>query len=274
MSTPTNLFSVVGRTAIITGGTGALGSRMADSLARAGARVGILSRSEEHVNSGVDAIRAVGGEALALPANVLDRAALELAREKVLSEWGRIDILVNAAGGNLPGATIGPDRTIFDLGIEDFDQVVRLNLHGTVLPTLVFAEGMARQGRGSILNISSMTAHRAITRVVGYSASKAAIDNFTRWLAVELAVKFGNGLRVNAIAPGFFIAEQNRLLLTHEDGSYTTRGQSVIDHTPMRRFGEPDELLGALHWLCSDASSFVTGIVVPIDGGFSAFGGV
>ncbi len=247
---------------------------MAASLGRAGVRVGILSRSEERVGSMVRTINADGGEALPLIADVTDREQLTVALSTVTENWGGIDILINAAGGNRPGATILPDQTVFDLCMEDFDEVMRLNLQGTVLPTLLFGESMAKAGRGTIINISSMAAQRSLTRVVGYSAAKAAIDNFTRWMAVELASKFGEGLRVNAIAPGFFIGDQNRRLLLNEDGTPTARGQSVIDHTPMRRFGRPEELLGALHWLCSDASSFVTGTVIPVDGGFSAFGGV
>ncbi len=247
---------------------------MAKSLASAGVRVGVLSRSIERVEGAAVEICEAGGQALGLAADVTDRAALTGARDRLLSAWGRLDILVNAAGGNLPGATIGPDQTIFDLDMGDFERITRLNLDGTVLPTLVFGEVMAKAKRGTIVNVSSMAADRALTRVVGYSASKAAIDNFTRWLAVELATKFGAGLRVNAIAPGFFIGDQNRRLLTNEDGSLTARGQTIVDQTPMKRFGEADELLGALHWLCSDASKFVTGIVVPVDGGFSAFSGV
>ncbi len=215
-----------------------------------------------------------GGSALALIADVTDRESLTAARDAALTKWGHLDILINAAGGNMPGATISPDQTIFDLDMADFERVTQLNLHGTVLPSLIFGQPMAERGSGSVVNISSMAAIRALTRVVGYSASKAAVDNFTRWLAVELATKFGAGLRVNAIAPGFFIGDQNRRLLTEEDGSFTARGQTVINQTPMKRFGEPDELLGALQWLCSDAASFVTGVVVPIDGGFSAFSGV
>ncbi len=274
MPSITQLFSLEGRVAVVTGGAGALGGAMAASLASAGVRVGILSRSADRVGGQVEAIQRAGGSALALVGDVTDREGLVASREKILEEWGRIDILINAAGGNRPGATIGPDQTIFDLGMDDFDSVTRLNLQGTVLPSLVFGESMAKRGSGSVVNISSMAAARAITRVVGYSASKAAVDNFTRWLAVELATKFGDGLRVNAIAPGFFIGEQNRRLLTNEDGSFTERGQTVVNQTPMKRFGEPDELLGALHWLCGDAASFVTGIVVPVDGGFSAFSGV
>lgn len=259
---------------IITGGSGALGGALAESLAQAGARVGVLGRTAGKVVERVQAITAQGGAALPLVADVLDREALLAARRQVTEQWGGIDVLINGAGGNLPGATIGPAQSIFDLSIDDFDTVNRLNLHGTVLPSLIFGEQMARQRQGCILNISSMAAQRALTRVVGYSAAKAAIDNFTRWLAVELAQKFGEGLRVNAIAPGFFIGEQNRTLLLHDDGSYTERGATIIRQTPMRRFGRAEELCGAVHWLCSDAASFVTGVVIPIDGGFSAYSGV
>ncbi len=274
MNLPAPSFALSDRVAIITGGAGALGGAMASSLARAGVKVGILSRSADRVTAHVEAIMDAGGTALALVADVTDRGALVACRDKVLSEWGQLDILVNAAGGNMPGATIGPDQTIFDLDLADFERVTRLNLDGTVLPSVIFGEVMAKAGRGAVVNISSMAANRAITRVVGYSASKAAVDNFTRWMAVELATKFGDGLRVNAIAPGFFIGEQNRRLLTNEDGTLTARGETIVQQTPMKRFGEADELLGALHWLCSDAASFVTGVVVPVDGGFSAFSGV
>ena len=174
----------------------------------------------------------------------------------------------------MAGATIGPDQTIFDLSIDAFKKVSELNLTGSVLPSLVMGEQMSQQKQGVIINISSMTAQKAISRVVGYSAAKAAIDNFTKWMAVEMALKFGEGLRVNAIAPGFFIGDQNRALLLNEDGSLTNRGKTIIDHTPMGRFGEAEELNGTIHWLCSDASKFVTGVVVPIDGGFSAYSGV
>ena len=247
---------------------------MAKGLVGAGAKVAILSRTVSKIETVVRELEEMGGEALALPADVLDEEQLVAARQILLDRWGRLDILVNAAGGNMPGATIMPDQDIFGLRMADFTKVTDLNLKGTVLPTLVFAKPMADQQRGCIINISSMAAQQAITRVVGYSASKAAVDNFTKWMAVELAHKFGEGLRVNAIAPGFFIADQNRRLLTNEDGSLTARGQTIVDETPMKRFGEPDELVSTLIWLCSDASSFVTGIVVPVDGGFSAFSGV
>lgn len=267
-------FSLEGKVGIITGGTGVLGSAMARGLARAGAKVGILGRRQEMAAELARELQAQGAEALPLQANVLEKDQLEAAKERILKAWGHIDILVNAAGGNMPGATITPDETVFNLGMEDFRKVVDLNLVGTVLPTQVFAEAMAEQKQGTIINISSMAASRAITRVLGYSASKAAIDNYTRCMATEMALKFGEGLRVNAIAPGFFIGEQNRRLLTNEDGSLTERGKTIIKNTPMHRFGEPEELIGTVVWLCSDASRFVTGIVVPVDGGFSAFSGV
>ena len=268
------MFNLKGKVAIVTGGAGALGSAMSMGLAKAGAKVGILSRTAARVNAQVKAIQAAGGEAIALVADVLDEAQLNAAKATILKKWQRIDILINAAGGNMKGATITPDQTIFDLSIADFDKVTALNLKGTVLPTNVFGQVMATQQKGCIINISSMAAQQAITRVVGYSASKAAIDNFTKWMAVEMAQKFGEGIRVNAIAPGFFIGEQNRTLLLKEDGSYTSRAQTIVNQTPFKRFGKPEELVSTVLWLCSDASSFITGIVVPVDGGFSAFSGV
>ena len=268
------MFNLSGKVAIITGGAGVLGSAMAKGLSKAGAKVGILSRTVSKVQNAVTEIEAMGGEALALIADVLDEDQLMEAKNKVVATWGSIDILINAAGGNMKGATIMPDQDIFSLSMEDFTKVTDLNLKGTVLPTMIFAQTMATQKKGCIINISSMAAQQAITRVVGYSASKAAVDNFTKWMAVEMAHKFGEGIRVNAIAPGFFIADQNRRLLTNEDGSLTARGQTIINETPVKRFGQPEELVSTLRWLCSDASSFVTGIIVPVDGGFSAFSGV
>jgi len=209
-----------------------------------------------------------------LKCNVLDRENINNVNNEILKRFNHIDILVNAAGGNMPGATVALDKTVFDLEIDQFQKVTDLNLNGTVLPTLIFGKTMASQKSGSIINISSMAVSRAITRVVGYSAAKAAIDNFTRWMAVEMASKFGNGIRVNAIAPGFLLTEQNRTLLTNEDGSLTERGHKIIDITPFKRFGDPDELIGPVLWLASDASKFVTGTIIPIDGGFSAFSGV
>ncbi|MEL6718932.1 MAG: SDR family oxidoreductase [Bacteroidota bacterium] len=268
------MFDLTGKVAIVTGGAGALGGAMAMGLAKAGAKVGILSRTATKVEAKVAEIEAAGGEALTLVADVLDEAQLVAAKDKIVETWGSIDILINAAGGNMKGATITPTQTIFDLSMSDFDKVTALNLKGTVLPTTIFAKVMTEQKSGCIINISSMAAQQAITRVVGYSASKAAIDNFTKWMAVEMAHKFGEGIRVNAIAPGFFIGEQNRRLLLNEDGSLTQRGQTIINETPVKRFGEAEELISTVLWLCSDASSFITGIVVPVDGGFSAFSGV
>ena len=270
----TELFSLEGQVAVVTGGTGVLGGAMARGLARAGAKVGVLGRRREKSEAAVQTIEAEGGEALALPADVLDREQLEGARKAVEQKWGRIDVLVNAAGGNMPQATLEPGQSFFDLPVEGMEQVVALNLQGTLLPSQVFGESMARAGRGCIVNVSSMAAARAMTRVVGYSVAKAGVENATRWLAAELARSFGAGMRVNAIAPGFFIGEQNRKLLLDEDGSLTARGRTIIDHTPAGRFGEPEDLIGALIWLCSPGAGFVNGVVVPVDGGFGAFSGV
>lgn len=268
------LYSLEGQVAVVTGGTGVLGGTMARGLARAGAKVGVLGRRREQAETAARAIEAEGGAALALVADVLDRGQLEAAREAVITQWGRLDVLVNAAGGNMPAATLAPGSSFFDLPIEGMEPVIALNLHGTLLPSQVFGDTMARAGRGCIVNISSMAAQRAMTRVVGYGLAKAAVENVTRWLAVELARSFGAGLRVNAIAPGFFAGEQNRALLFNEDGALTARGQTIIDHTPAGRFGEPAELISTLIWLCSPGASFVNGVVVPVDGGFSAFSGV
>jgi NAD(P)-dependent dehydrogenase (short-subunit alcohol dehydrogenase family) len=268
------LFSLAGQVAVVTGGTGVLGGVMARGLARAGAKVGVLGRRRDHGEAVVQAIAAEGGEALALPADVLDRAELEAARAAIVAQWGQLDVLVNAAGGNMAPATLAPGQSFFDLPVEGMKQVIDLNLQGTLLPSQVFGAALARAGGGCIVNISSMAAARAMTRVVGYGIAKAGVENATRWLAVELARSFGGRLRVNAIAPGFFIGEQNRALLLNPDGSLTARGQLVIDHTPAGRFGEPEELLSTLIWLCSPGARFVNGIVVPVDGGFSAFSGV
>lgn len=267
-------FRLDGKVCVLTGGTGVLGSVMAQGLAAAGARVAVLGRRRDKAEAVAEAVRARGGEALATPADVLDQAALEGVRADLIARWGRVDLLVNAAGGNLPGATLTPEQSFFDLAPEAMRGVMELNFFGTFLPSQVFAKAMVERGAGAIVNVSSMAAIQAVTRVAGYSAAKAAIDNLTRWLATTLAKQHGEKLRVNAIAPGFFVADQNRRLLLNEDGSLTARGRSIIDNTPMGRFGEPEELLGALLWLLSDASRFVTGAVVPIDGGFSVFSGV
>jgi NAD(P)-dependent dehydrogenase (short-subunit alcohol dehydrogenase family) len=272
-----DLFSLTGKVAVVTGATGVLGGEMARSLARSGARVAVLGRREEKANRVAGEIEVAGGESLALPANVLDTGQLQNARDALLERWGRVDILVNAAGGNVPEATLSDGVSVFQLPEKALRQVMDLNFLGTLLPCQVFGEAMVEgteEPDGCIVNISSMAASRALTNVVGYSAAKAAVENVTRWLAVELARTYGPSLRVNAVAPGFFIGEQNRDLLLDEDGSLSKRGQTIIEHTPAGRFGEPDELGGTLIWLCSQAAAFVNGIVVPVDGGFSAFSGV
>jgi NAD(P)-dependent dehydrogenase (short-subunit alcohol dehydrogenase family) len=258
------LFSLEDRVAVVTGASGVLGGAIARGLAAAGARVGLLARRRGPLE---ELARSLGEAAVVLEADVLDTAQLERARATVLDHWGRVDILVNAAGGNVPAATVG-EQSFFELPAAALDEVVRLNFNGTVLPTQVF--GAALDG-GSIVNVSSLAAHRALTRVVGYGAAKAAVENLTRWLAVELAPR---GIRVNAVAPGFFIGEQNRALLLDESGALTARGERIVAATPAGRFGEPHELAGTVIWLCSPAASFVTGVVVPVDGGFDAFSGI
>jgi NAD(P)-dependent dehydrogenase (short-subunit alcohol dehydrogenase family) len=267
------LFALSGKVAVVTGATGVLGGTMARGLARVGARVGVLGRREERAEAVAREILGSGGEAMPLLADVLNEERLRAVREAVLDRWGRIDIVVNAAGGNVPGAILSNDATIFDLPREAFEEVFDLNLVGTLLPIQIFGEAMTRETGGCIVNVSSMAAVRPITRVAGYSAAKAAVDNLTRWLAVDLARRYGN-IRVNAVAPGFFLGEQNRALLVNEDGSLTERGRAIIEHTPVGRFGEPEELTGTVIWLCSPAANFVNGVVVPVDGGFSAFSGV
>lgn len=267
----TNLFDLKNRVVVITGGTGVLGSCMVEYLAEQGAKVVVLARNKETGDKLINGILAKGQEAMFLQSDVNDKAILEQNCADVMKKYGRVDVLINGAGGNMPGAVIGPDKTIFDLDVEAFKKVVDLNLFGTVIPTMVFAKVMTEQKQGNIINISSESALRPLTRVVGYGAAKAAVTNFTKYLAIELATKYGEGLRVNAMAPGFFISEQNRTLLTNTDGTLTARGNTIIAHTPFGRFGEPEELLGTLHWLASDASKFVTGTLTVIDGGFDAF---
>jgi NAD(P)-dependent dehydrogenase (short-subunit alcohol dehydrogenase family) len=243
-------------------------------LGERGVRIGLLDYKADRAEAEVTQLRQSGIDAIALVADVLSLPELRAAAQRLREHYGKLDILINAVGGNRAGATIGPDQTIFDLSPEDFRAVGALNLDGSLLPTLAFGPLLTENGQGSIINISSMASGPAITRVLGYSVAKAGIDQFTRWLAVEMATKFGEGLRVNAIAPGFFIGNQNRRLLLNEDGSLTDRGETIIRNTPMRRFGEAEELCGILHLLCSDASRFMTGTVIPVDGGFSAFSGV
>lgn len=270
----TKLYDFTGRTFVITGGTGVLCSAMAQALVGCGANVAILARSQEKgeaVLKGLDG----PGQATFVLGDVLQHETLEAATRTVLDQFGRLDGLINGAGGNTPQATTRPDLTFFNLPEEALRYVFDLNMLGTILPCQVFGRQMAEQGEGVILNLSSMSAVRPLTRVIGYSAAKAGINNFTQWLAVHLAQQYSPNLRVNAVAPGFFVTEQNRAMLTNvETGELTPRGQSIIAHTPMGRFGNPEDLLGAVLWLLSPASAFVTGIVVPVDGGFSAFGGV
>lgn len=268
-------FSLRDRVAVVTGGTGVLGGAMARGLALAGAFVGVLGRRVSAGDSVVQEIRGAGGDGMILTADVLDPEQLAAARERLMAQCGRPpDILVNAAGGNTPAATLSASQTVFDLTPAALRDVLDLNLMGTILATQAFGEAMGGAGQGCIVNISSMASVRAITRVIGYGAAKAGVENVTRWLAVELARAYGDGLRVNAIAPGFFVGEQNRSLLLRPDGDLTDRGRTIIQHTPAGRFGQAEELIGTLIWLCSPAASFVNGVVVPVDGGFSAFSGV
>jgi NAD(P)-dependent dehydrogenase (short-subunit alcohol dehydrogenase family) len=259
-----DLFSLEDKVAVVTGASGVLGGAIARGLAEAGARVGLLARRREPLEQ---LAQSVGESAIVLEADVLEAAQLERARAAVLDRWGRLDILVNAAGGNMPAATVG-ELSFFELPAAALDDVIRLNFHGTVLPCQVFGAAI---GGGSIVNVSSLAAHRALTRVVGYGAAKAAVENLTRWLAVELAP---HGVRVNAVAPGFFVGSQNRALLLDDSGELTARGGRIVAATPAGRFGEPHELAGPVVWLCSAAASFVTGVVIAVDGGFDAFGGV
>lgn len=271
------LFSLDQQVAVVTGGSGVLGRAMARGLADAGACVGVLGRRQDRLDEVVADITAAGGKAIALPADVLVRTELEAARDTVVQRWGGIDILVNVAGGNVPAATLTATGSFFDIPDHGFRGAMELNFDGTLLPTQVFGAEIARHERevpGSIVTISSMAADRAITRVPAYGAAKAAVENLTRWLAVDLSTRYGREIRVNSIAPGFFIAEQNRGMLTTDDGALTVRGQTIIDHTPMQRFGNPEDLISTLIWLCSPGARFVTGAVVPVDGGFSAFSGV
>ncbi len=273
-SAPASLFNLTGRVIVITGASGVLAGSAARYFASQGAHVVFLGRDQAKLDRALADTAGLPGQTVAYSCDVLDKPGLEKVRDEVVARFGRVDVLINAAGGNQPGAVITPDKTFLDLDLGAYRQVLGLNLDGTVVPSLVFAKTFAEQKRGNIINFSSMAATQAITRVVGYSNAKAAIDNFTKWLAVELARKFGSGLRVNAIAPGFFVADQNRRLLLNEDGTPTARGQAVLTKTPFNRFGEAPELHGALHFLASDASAFVTGTVLPVDGGFSCYSGV
>ncbi len=270
-----DLFDIRGKVAVVTGGAGVLCAAMCRALASAGAKVAILDIDLPAAERLAAEICSTNAEPLAVACDVLDKASVEAAAAKVVARFGRVDILINGAGGNRPAATTGPERTFFDLPADAMRAVLDLNLLGTILPSQVFGKVMASQKSGVILNISSMNALRPLTRIPAYSAAKAGVSNFTQWLAVHMAQEYSPEIRVNAIAPGFFLTEQNRFLLTKkEDGALTDRGRAILEHTPLKRFGEADDLLGAVLWLVSPAAAFVTGVVIPVDGGFSAFSGV
>lgn len=267
-------FDFSGQVAVVTGGAGVLCSAMCRALARAGARVVVLGLRAEGAEKLAIELRQTGAQAIGLGCNVLDRPSLEAAARRILAEFGQIDILINGAGGNRPVATSSPSMPFFDLPAEALHEVTDLNLLGTLIPCQVFGRHMAERRQGTILNISSMSALRPLTRVPAYSAAKAGVINFTQWLAVTMAQEYGPGIRVNAIAPGFYVGEQNRRLLLNKDGSLTQRGAQIIANTPMGRFGSPEDLIGVVLWLLSPAAAYVTGIVIPVDGGFSAYAGV
>lgn len=268
-----NLFDINGKIVVMTGACGILGTTIVKYFAGQGAKVVLLDleRASSVADGIISEITASGGEAVFYATNVLDKAVLEDNYARIMERYGRIDILLNAAGGNMASATVPPDKTIFDLDIDAVKKVTELNLFGTIMPTMVFARAMAEQKTGSIINFASESALRPLTRVAGYGVAKAAVANWTKYLCAELAMKFGEGIRVNAIAPGFLLTNQNRTLLTNPDGSLTDRSHTILAHTPIKRFLEPDELLGTLHWLASDASKAVTGTVAVVDGGFDAF---
>ncbi len=274
IDTEKDLFSLKGKVIVVTGATGVLGLSFINAIAGAGGVVGVLGRNEKVANERVANILENGGQAIALIADVMNEAQLILAKEKIIAAYGKIDGLVNAAGGNVPEAIVQPEQDVFSVNIDGMKKAMDVNLWGTVSPTLIFGKDIAENGGGSIVNISSVSAERTLTKVMGYSLGKAAVDAFTKWFSVEMANRYGDKIRMNAIMPGFFLTEQNRTLLTNENGGYSERGGSVIKHTPFNRFGHPNELDGALIWLLSDASKFVTGTKVTVDGGFNASCGV
>ena len=270
-----SLFGLSGQVAVITGGGGVLCGTMSRALGCVGVKVAVLDLILETAQKVADDIVATGGEAMAMQCDVLDKKSIQAAAQRIMDVWGRVDILINGAGGNKKEATTSPDLSFFDLSTDAVQWVFNLNFIGTLLPCQVFGRVMTDQGEGIILNISSMNAFRPLTRIPAYSAAKAAVNNFTQWLAVHMSQEYSPNIRVNAIAPGFFLTEQNRFLLTDERTSeLTPRGQTIIDHTPMGRFGHPDDLIGTVLWLLSPSARFVHGVVVPVDGGFSAFSGV
>ena len=270
----TEMFSLNEKVIVVTGGTGVLGTGFVKAIAKQGAKVVIIGLDEKVGEQRVAEIETMGGQAFSIVANVLEEEQLIAAREKVLATYGYINGLVNAAGGNVPEGVLSPDKDVFDLNIEGMKKAMVLNLWGTITPIQIFGPEIAKTGNGSIVNISSVSSKRALTRVLGYSMGKAAVDCYTKWFATEMANRYGDAIRMNSIMPGFFLTEQNRTLLTNADGSLTERGKSIIKQTPFKRFGQPEELVGALIWLLSDASKFVTGMDIGVDGGFTISSGV
>jgi NAD(P)-dependent dehydrogenase (short-subunit alcohol dehydrogenase family) len=269
------LFNLKGQVAVVTGGGGVLCGALSRALGKAGAKVAVLDIFVDAAQKVVDDVVKEGGQAIAVKCDVLDKASIEAAKDVVLEKFGRVDILINGAGGNKKQATTGPDMPFFDLPADAVQWVFNLNIIGTLLPSQVFGKLIAEQGEGSILNISSMNAFRPLTKIPAYSGAKAAVSNFTQWLAVHMSQNYSTKVRVNAIAPGFFLTTQNRFLLLDEtSGKWTPRGQQILDHTPMGIFGDPEDLIGTVFWLLSPSAKFVHGVVVPIDGGFSAYSGV
>lgn len=270
----TDLFSLEDKVIVVTGGTGILGTGFVDAIINAGGKVAIIDLNEAKGEEAVAAIKAKGGEAIAIVASVLDEEQMKAAGDTIIAKYGKINGLVNAAGGNVPEGVLQPDKDVFDLNIEGMKKALVLNLWGTLIPTQTLGPFIAKSGNGSIVNISSVSPKRALTRVLGYAMGKAAIDCYTKWFAVEMASRYGDTIRMNSIMPGFFLTDQNRTLLTQPDGSLTARGNAIISHTPFKRFGHPNELVGALIWLLSDASKFVTGMDIGVDGGFTIYSGV
>ena len=267
-------FDISGQVAVITGAGGIICGVMAKEMAKKGVKVALLDLFVENAQKIADEINAAGGGAVAVKANVLDRESLEQAREAVLERFGRVDILINGAGGNKKEATVSPELDFFHLNVDAFKWVFDLNVTGAVLTTMVFGELLARQGTGNVINIASMATYHPLTNTVAYCGAKAAVANFTEWMATHFNQNYSKNIRVNAIAPGFLLTTQNRFLMQKEDGTPTDRGQRVLNKTPMGRYGEPEEMAGPVIWLCSEAASFVNGAVIPVDGGFSAFWGI
>jgi NAD(P)-dependent dehydrogenase (short-subunit alcohol dehydrogenase family) len=270
----TDLFSLEDKVIVVTGGTGILGTGFVDAIINAGGKVAIIDLNQAKGEAAVADIKAKGGDAIAIVASVLDEEQMKAAGDTIIATYGKINGLVNAAGGNVPEGVLQPDKDVFDLNIEGMKKALVLNLWGTLIPTQTLGPFIAKSGNGSIVNISSVSPKRALTRVLGYAMGKAAIDCYTKWFAVEMASRYGDTIRMNSIMPGFFLTDQNRTLLTQPDGSLTPRGNAIISHTPFKRFGHPNELVGALIWLLSDASKFVTGMDIGVDGGFTIYSGV